>query len=207
MPPDTRHLAFGDLLCCSSLVSSMTSIRRNLMRSRISRRYVLAAGVSALALGALPPRHAQSKDQVAFQLRVHRTGFARRCVQVVCHRHQGRLRLRALLGQHAVQAGHGAHRPAAGQPRNGQSRARGHIEADSRVVADDLGLPVSRRRPPEEDVQERRRARVHQDGPRPARHPDHHARLLRIAQRQPEARPPDQDAGGHGGNQTADAAR
>ena len=38
--------------------------------------------------------------------------------------------------------------------------------------------PVPRRRPHEEDIQERRRPGVHQDGARPARHPDHHARSI-----------------------------
>ena len=56
------------------------------------------------------------------------------------------------------------------------------------VVADDVRVPVSRRRSPEEDLQERRRPRVHQDGARPARHPGDHAGVLRLAQRQPEAR-------------------
>ena len=45
-----------------------------------------------------------------------------------------------------------------------QSRAGGHLQADSGLVADDLGLPVPRRRPHEEDIQERRRPGVHQDG-------------------------------------------
>ena len=36
------------------------------MRSRISRRYVLAAGVSALALGALPHVHAQTRTKLRF---------------------------------------------------------------------------------------------------------------------------------------------
>ena len=40
----------------------------------------------------------------------------------------------------------------------------------------------------------------------PAWHPDHHAGLFRLAQRQPEARQADQDAGRYGGHQAAHAA-
>ena len=54
----------------------------------------------------------------------------------------------------------------------------GHLQADSGLVAADLGLPVPRRRPPEEDLRERRRPGIHQDGARPARHPGHHARSI-----------------------------
>ena len=177
------------------------------MQTKFTRRSLLAAGASMLALGALPHAQAQAKTKLRFSSAFTEQDLRADAYKAFARGDQGRLRLRALLGEHAVQAGHRAHRHAARQSRNGQSRAGGYLEADSRVVADDLGLSVSRRRAPEEDLQERRRPRIHQDGARPARHPDHHAGLLRIAQRQPEARPPDQDAGRHGWNQAADAAR
>ena len=64
-----------------------------------------------------------------------------------------------------------------------QSRARRYLEADPRVVADDVGLSFPRLRSPEEDVQERRRPRFHQDGARSARHRDHPPGLFRLRAR------------------------
>ena len=92
------------------------------------------------------------------------------------------------LGQHPVQAGHRARRASARQPRNVQSRAGRYLEADPGLVADDLGVPVPGLRPPEEDVQERRRPGIRQDGQGPARHPGHHAGLFRLAPRQSRGR-------------------
>ena len=162
--------------------------------------------IDALALELVPHAHAQAKTKLRFSAAFTEQDLRADGLQGVRRRDQGRLRLRAVLGQHAVQAGHRAGRPAARQSRDVQSRAGGHLEADPGVVADDVGVPVSRRRSPEEDLQERRGPRVHQDGARPARHPDHHAGLLRLAQRQPEARQGDQDAGRPGRHQAAHAA-
>ena len=139
------------------------------MDSGFDRRSFLVASGSLLVAGALPAAHAQGKTKLRFTCAFTEQDLRAEAYKAFAAAIKDRLRLRALLGQHAVQAGHRAGRAAARQPRDGQPRAAGHLQAAARVVADDLGLPVPRRRPPEEDVQERRRPRLHQDGARPAR--------------------------------------
>ena len=177
------------------------------MTSTLSRRTLLRAGASGLALAASPGPSGPGSPEAALQLGLHRAGPARRGLQGLRRRHQERLRLRAVLGQHAVQAGHRARRAAARQPRDGNLAPPDISKQMPAWSLHDLGLPVPRRRPPEEDVQERRRPRVHQDGARPARHPGHHAGLLRLAPRQPQARQADPHAGRPRRHQAAHAAR
>ena len=62
------------------------------------------------------PRTGQA--ETALLGRISRNRSARRGLQGLRRGHEGRLRFRALLGQHAVQAGHRARRAAARQPRS-----------------------------------------------------------------------------------------
>ena len=152
--------------------------------------------------GELRPGQAEA----ALFLRVPGNRPARRGLQGVRGRDEGRIRSRAVLEQHAVQAGHRAGRAAAREPRTVQSRAGRHLEADPGLVADDLGVPVPRLRSPEEDLRERRRPGVHQDGARSARHRGDPPGLFRRAPGQPEAEQEDQHAGRPRRHQAAHAA-
>src|SRR5439155_13903927 len=96
------------------------------------------------------------QDQNAIQFFLQRTGSARRRLQGVRGRNKGWLRRGTVLAQLSVQAGYRVSRSATRQSRDVQSRPRGYREADSSLVVDDFGVPVSRRRSLEEDIQERR---------------------------------------------------
>ena len=176
------------------------------MAVQFTRRSLMAAGASALALGSTQTSLRAGQAEDALQLRVSRNRSSRRGLQGVRRGDEGRFRFRAVLEQHAVQAGHRARRASAREPRAVQSRARRHLQADSGVVADDLGLSVPRLRPPEEDVHERRRPGIHQDGARPARHRGDPPGLFRRASGQPEADQEDQHAGRSRRHQAAHAA-
>jgi len=65
------------------------------------------------------------------------------------YRSQGTVTTSSRTGEHAVQAGHRAHCPSAGQPGNGQSRAQVDISKQGSRVSldDDLGLPCSATQP------------------------------------------------------------
>ena len=81
----------------------------------------------------------------------------------------------------AVQAGHRAGRPAARQPRDGQHRAAGHLQADPGVVDPDLGVPVPRRQSPVQLLVERPRRAVQEAGRGPGEDQDPRADVLRHA--------------------------
>src|SRR6185503_2193356 len=102
-----------------------------------------------IRLDANSLRPDQTED--ALLLRIPGNRPARRGLQGLRGRNEGRHRFRAVLEQHAVQAGHRARRAPAREPRTVQSRARRYLQTDTRMVADDLRVSVPRLRPPEED--------------------------------------------------------
>src|SRR6188508_3214214 len=98
------------------------------------------------------PRAGETKD--ALQQRVYGKRSAHRSVQGLRRGYERRFRLRTVLGQYAVQTGHRARRAPARESRALQSCSGRYLQADSSLVADDLGVSVSRLRPPGQDVQE-----------------------------------------------------
>ncbi|CAA9417832.1 MAG: TRAP-type C4-dicarboxylate transport system, periplasmic component, partial [uncultured Ramlibacter sp.] len=108
---------------------------------------------------------------------------------------------------HVVPPGHRTGRPAARQPGDGQHRAAGHLQAGARLVAPDLGLPVPRRRPPEQVLRQRPRRADEEDGGGPAQGEDPRPDLLRHAPRRPEDEEEGQRARRPGRREAAHAAR
>ena len=110
--------------------------------------------------------------------------------------------------QHAVQAGHRAGRHAARQSRDVQPRPGRHLQAGAGLVAADLGLPVPRLRPSQEDIQERRRPGDDQAWSRDKLGIQLiGAGLFRHPPGQPEAHQEDQHAGRSRRHEAAHAAR
>ena len=157
------------------------------MQTKFTRRSLLAAGASMLALGALPHAHAQAKTKLRFS-----SAFTEQDLRADAYKSFAA----------AIKDGYDFE-PYWGNTLFKQGTElialqRGNLEMVNLAPADiSKQIPawslmtsaylVPRRSPSEEDLQERRRTGVHQDGTRPTRYPDHHARLLRIAQRQSEA--------------------
>ena len=123
--------------------------------TKLTRRSVVVGGASTLMVSAGGPALAQAKQKLRFSSAFTETDLRAEAYKSFAAGDQGRLRLRAVLGQHAFQAGHRAGRAPARQSRSVQSRAGRHFETDSGMVAADLRLPVPRCR-----AHERRRSRA-----------------------------------------------
>ena len=176
------------------------------MEFKIDRRSVLKAG-AALAASQHRPRLGAGQAEAALRRRVLGQGHPRGHDESLRQGDRGRLHGRDVPRRHAVQAGDRAGRAAARQPRDGQHRAAGHLQADSRLVDPDVGLPVPRREPPERVLRQRPRRADEEDGRGPGQGQDPRADVLRHPAGRPEAEEEDQQAGGPGGHQAADAAR
>ena len=177
------------------------------MQTKFTRRSVLAAGASMLALGALPHAHAQAKTKLRFS-----SAFTEQDLRADAYKSFAA----------AIKDGYDFE-PYWGNTLFKQGTElialqRGNLEMVNLAPAD-----ISKQIPAwslmtsaylfrdAAHLKKTFKSDVGREfikmAKRSTRHPDHHARLLRIAQRQPEARPPDQDPRRYGGHQAADAAR
>ena len=166
------------------------------MNAKISRRTVMAGAVSALALSASRQASAQAKQKLrfssAFTEADTRAGTYKSFAEAIKDDFdfepywgnqlfkQG-TELVALQRDNLDLLPGPQHMVRTSTPRPVQPRAGRHLEANPRLVATHFGLSLQRRRPHEEDLQERCRQRIYQDGERPAWHSDHYADLLRFA--------------------------
>ena len=175
------------------------------MDFKIDRRTALKAGAALAASACCPPGRRTSPRCASPRCSPTRTS-APDMIQMFAKDDRGRLQARAVLRRHAVQAGHRAGRPAARQPRDGQHRAAGHLQAGPGLVDPDVGLPVPRRQPPERVLRQRPRRADEEDGRGPAQGEDPRADVLRHPAGRPEAEEEDQHARRHGRHQAADAA-
>ncbi len=120
-------------------------IEEEVMKFKFDRRTALKAG-AALAASPVIPAWAQGKPTLRFAAVFSDKDIRADMMQSVRQGGRGRLQGRDVPRRIAVQAGHRARRTAARQPRNGQHRAAGHLQAGSRLVDPDVGVPVPRRR-------------------------------------------------------------
>ena len=162
------------------------------MTTTYSRRRLLAAGASLFATATCAADGAR-RDQAALQLAFTETGPAAEAYKKFAAAIKDSYDFEPYWGNTLFKQGAEL-----------VALQRGNLEMCNLAPADiskqipawslhDLGVPVPRCRSPEENVQERHREGLHQDGARSARHPGHHARLFRLAQHQPEARQADPD--------------
>jgi hypothetical protein len=128
------------------------------MNHSIDRRALLATGAT-LAAGAILPAWAQAPPTLRFAAVFSDKDIRAEMMKMFAKDIESDLQGRDAPELHAVPPGHRAGRPAARQPRDGQHRAAGHLQAGARLVAADLGLPVPRRQPPEQLLRQRRWAR------------------------------------------------
>eukprot|EP01136_Pigoraptor_vietnamica_P022426 Opistho-1_new@73563 len=147
-----------------------------------------------------------SPAHAAFCRRVLGQGHPRRHDEDVRQGHRGRFQARGVPQLHAVPPGHRAGGAAARQPRDGQHRAAGHLQADPGLVAAHLRLPVPRRQPPDEFLRQRHGRADEEDGRGPAQGEDPRPDLLRHPAGRPQVEEEDQRAGRPGRREAAHAA-
>ena len=170
------------------------------MEVRVNRRSALKAGAALAAAYALPAG-AQAKPTIRFAAVFSDKDIRADMIRMLAKDVEADFKIEPFFNALAVQAGHRAGRPAARQPRDGQHRAAGHLQADSGVVDPHFGVPVPRRQSPEHLLGERPRRAVQEAGRGPDEDQDPRADLLRHAAGGPQAEEEDQHARRHGRHQ------
>ena len=150
--------------------------------TKMTRRSVVAGGMAILAAGAAGPAYTQTKQKLRFSSAFTETDLRAEAYKSFAAAIKDDFDFEPYWGNTLFKQGTELVALQRDNLDLCNLGAGGHFKADPGLVAADLGLSVPRRRPSEEDVQERRRPRIHQDGQGPARHPDHHAGLFRLAQ-------------------------
>ena len=125
----------------------------------IDRRQLAIGGAAMLALGAMPGAHAQAKPKLRFSAAFSETDLRAEGYKALAAAMKDDFDFEPYWSNTSVQAGHRARRPSARESRAVQSGSCRHLQADTGLVAADLGLSLPRLRAPQEDLRQRHRLR------------------------------------------------